>query len=229
MIEHKDQISRKDTRILYDRLARWYGLLGGVWENRLRLEALRMLDVQPGETTLEIGPGPGHALVELQKSAGQEGKIIGIDLSFKMLCQSRLKVLKEGLSQHVYLVHGDAAWLPLESGLCGGVFMSFTLELFASYEIPAILQECARILCREGKIGIVSLSTQGTSTSMSWIYKWAHRRFPRLVDCRPISVQEALEEARFQVQSRSLKSLWGLPVEIVIARKQESSLHDHPE
>ncbi len=54
---------------------------------------------------------------------------------------------------------------------------------------------------------------------MAALYEWGHRRFPRLLDCRPIFVQRALEAARFSTQAAQTASLWGLPVEIVLGRK----------
>jgi hypothetical protein len=42
---------------------------------------------------------------------------------------------------------------------------------------------------------------------------------PVLVDCRPIYVLKALEEAGFQIDQVILKKMWGLPVAIVAARK----------
>lgn len=50
------------------------------------------------------------------------------------------------------------------------------------------------------------------------VYEWSHRHFPNLLDCRPIFVRRALEDAGFSIQQASLASIW-VPVEIVIAAK----------
>jgi hypothetical protein len=42
------------------------------------------------------------------------------------------------------------------------------------------------------------------------------------VDCRPIYVGEAIEQAGFQVVEVINNSIWGLPVEIVKAEKPDS-------
>jgi hypothetical protein len=42
---------------------------------------------------------------------------------------------------------------------------------------------------------------------------------PNLVDCRPIFVKKALKDAGLIIEQSTLKTMCGLPVEIVVARK----------
>jgi hypothetical protein len=51
------------------------------------------------------------------------------------------------------------------------------------------------------------------------IYEWFHARMPALVDCRPIYVRKIIEAAGFELAEASEEAMWGLPVEIVTARK----------
>ena len=210
--------SKAQARASYDRLSHWYDLLAGRSEKRCRDAALRKLGVQPGETALEIGCGTGHALLALARAVGDSGQVYGLDISEGMLQVSQARVEQAGLADRVRLACGDAASLPFADGLFDAIFMSFTLELFDTPEIPLVLQECRRVLRHGRRIGVVAMSARGQAGWMMRAYAWAHDRFPNYVDCRPILLQEALAEAGFQRVEATVVSMWGLPVEIVIAR-----------
>jgi len=115
---------------------------------------------------------------------------------------------------------GDAVQLPFQPECFDALFMTFTLELFDTPEIPKVLQECWRVLRREGRVCVVSLSKAGKSSWMRTLYEWGHDWFPKLLDCRPILVRQSLEEAGFQTLDAIRTSLWRLPVEIVLAAKR---------
>jgi ubiquinone/menaquinone biosynthesis C-methylase UbiE len=213
--------SKQEAQANYDRISGWYDLIEGGWEKALRQEALERLGVKEGETALEIGFGPGHDLVSMAQSVGTSGKVYGIDLSRGMLAVAITKVHEAGLLDRVNLECGDATRLPYEADFFDAIFISFTLELFDTPEIPVVLGECRRVLRTGGRIGVVSLSKSGGENIMVRLYEWGHQKYPQLLDCRPIFVQRALEAADFEVLEAHRKPLFGLPVEIVIARKSD--------
>ena len=97
--------------------------------------------------------------------------------------------------------------------------MSFTLELFSPTEIPKVLAECRRVLRSDGRIGVVTMSGLGPENVVTRLYRWASRRFPGVVDCRPILLRETMTVAGLQARDAELVSIVGLPVEIVLALK----------
>lgn len=91
---------------------------------------------------------------------GNEATVVGLDLAEEMLEASRPLLSREGRSRGFFLVlvQGDAASSPFRSDAFDAIFMSFTLELFDTPEIPAALAECRRMLRPEGRLGVVALS-----------------------------------------------------------------------
>jgi len=202
--------TRGEARAAYDRLSRWYDLFSG-GERRLGLDALRLLAPRPGERVLEIGPGTGHALRQLASAVGLDGLACGLDLSPGMLARARRRAPGSAL------VQADGLFPPFVGGSFDLIFLSFTLELFDTPEIPAVLAECARLLRPGGRLGVVALAK--CDGLMVNLYEKAHSRWPAVIDCRPIHAAQAVREAGFTVRESQVRSLWGLPVEVVIAAR----------
>lgn len=209
-------LSREDIRTSYNRMSRWYDILVSS-EQKFTEEGLKKLQVIEGETVLEVGFGTGRSLVVLAHSVGETGKVYGIDLSENMVKIALSRVKKERLQYRVVVACGDAAELPFEEDFFDAIFMSFILEIFDSSEIPAVLKECWRVLHHEGRLCVVALSRKETSAVK--LYEWIHRKFPKYVNCRPINAEKMLRAADFCIIEVAEKSLWGLPVETVLARK----------
>jgi demethylmenaquinone methyltransferase/2-methoxy-6-polyprenyl-1,4-benzoquinol methylase len=210
---------RPQARLVYDQISGLYDMVEGNWEGRARLVGLTKLAVKPGEIVLEIGVGPGHDLVALARATGTTGRAYGVDISPRMLARSQTRLGEWGVSGHALLTCGDGLRLNFKSGCFDALYMSFTLELFDTPEIPQMLAECRRVLRPTGRIGIVALSQAGPSTWRRRLYSWGHDHFPLYLDCRPIFVQQALEAASFRSPAVTRLSLWGLPVEVVVAKK----------
>lgn len=213
--------SKEAARQSYNRLSRGYDLIAGSTEKKYRDWGLQKLAAQPGESILEIGFGTGHCLVALAKAVGPTGRAIGLDISEGMLAMAQERLGQAGLSDRVDLHLGDAARLDfVEAGSMDGVFMSFTLELFDNPEIPRVLQQCYQALHPGGRIAVVSMTKTSPPGLAVRIYEWFHEHMPNYADCRPIFARQALQENGFMIQDASISSMWGLPVEIVLGKKQ---------
>ncbi len=211
--------SKSEARASYNKLSRWYDVLAEQSEKKFRDIGLRKLKTTAGEHLLEIGCGTGHGILALAQAVGNSGRVYGLDLSEGMLNITRAKIEKADLSQRVTLIWGDGAKLPFQANCFDAIFMSFTLELFDTPEIPHVLQGCQQVLRPGGRICVVAMSKKGNANLATRLYEWAHRQFPKYVDCRPIFVQQSLVENDFQIAEEIEMSMWGLPVAIVLAKK----------
>jgi demethylmenaquinone methyltransferase/2-methoxy-6-polyprenyl-1,4-benzoquinol methylase len=212
--------SKESARAVYDRLSKWYDLLAGSSEKKFADIGLQKLDVKAGEKILEIGFGTGGSLVSLVQFAGSTGKVYGVDLSTGMFRVAQDKLKKNGILDRVELQCADAVHLPYPDNFFDVIFMSFVLELFDTPELPLVLHECKRVLQGNGRIGVVALSKQKKFSVR--LYEWFHMRFPAYVDCRPIFARQTVTATGFRVVDMTEMLMWGLPVDIIIANKEET-------
>ncbi len=130
---YRKRAGRYDRAVTFFDLFRPFGFDIPAW----RREAVRALDLKPGDTVVEIGCGTGLNFPLLQEAVTPEGKIIGVELSEAMLSQARQRVADNGW-KNVELVHTDAAWFEFPANV-GGILSTFVLIL-----IP----ECGQIVSR---------------------------------------------------------------------------------
>jgi ubiquinone/menaquinone biosynthesis C-methylase UbiE len=214
--------SKAETRAFYNKISKVYDLLAEKSEEPVRQAGLETLNARPGEKVLEVGFGTGHTLVTLARAVRPTGRVYGIDLSDEMVRIARENLRAEGLEDLVELICGDAVSLPCPSGQIDAIFMSFTLELFDTAEIPKVLAECQRVLVPGGRLVVVGMSKEGEDGVILHAFEWVHQHLPNLLDCRPIFVRRSLEAAGFQIAHTEKRMMW-VPVEIVLAIKRQPS------
>ncbi len=217
---HRVLRSKDEARDAYDRASKHYDATEGGFENKTRLKGLAFLDVRPGEHVLEIGFGTGKSLVTLAQAVGERGRVSGIDISPKMHQVATKRLQTAGMLDRVDLKTGDAAVLPWDDSTFDAAFMSFTLDLIDTPEMPVLLGECRRVLKPGGRLCTVSLSRRDPRSVIIRIYEWFHDKFPKRIDCRPILADAAIEAAGFAIAEVEHGSIWGVPVDTVLAKKE---------
>ncbi|MCT9095708.1 class I SAM-dependent methyltransferase [Haloarchaeobius sp. HME9146] len=96
---------------LYDWLARYTPGIGG-----LRDRAAAALDLERGDTVVEMGCGTGANLPYLRERVGPEGTVVGLDYTRGMLARAQ-RLVDANSWDNVHLVHGDATQTPF----CGDI------------------------------------------------------------------------------------------------------------
>jgi len=119
----------------------------------------------------------------------------------------------------VTLHRGSALHLPYATASFDAVFSSFMLDLIDTPDIPGVLSEMRRVLKPGGRLGLVSMSKACAGNVVVKVYERFHRWLPKVIDCRPIYLQSAVESAGLHCEVHQTRSMWGIPVEIVVATK----------
>ena len=115
----------------YDWSANLYYLLG-FREQAYRQMAVDALDLQLGDTVVEIGCGTGLNFGLLQKKIGPQGKIIGIDLTPSMLEMAQQRCQRHAWT-NVELIEHEAGSYRFPVGI-GGTLSTFALTLVPDYQ-----------------------------------------------------------------------------------------------
>jgi ubiquinone/menaquinone biosynthesis C-methylase UbiE len=117
----------------------------GITRERLR----RILEPEPGERVLEIGPGTGYYTLDLAEWVGAEGAVDIFDLQQEMLDHTIRRARERGL-WNVNPTQGDAQKLPYDDDSFDAAILVTVLG-----EIPdqhAALGEIARVLRPGGRL-----------------------------------------------------------------------------
>jgi arsenite methyltransferase len=116
-----------------------------VVEQRRATRAL--LALQPGETVLDIGSGPGFLADEMAAEVGSEGAVHGVDPSEAMLAIARRR------ESAVEYAIGDAVSLPYADESFDAIVSTQVYEYVP--DMPAALAEARRVLRPGGRLLIL--------------------------------------------------------------------------
>jgi ubiquinone/menaquinone biosynthesis C-methylase UbiE len=210
MIE--ETISAQKAQKYYDRLGARYDW-AAAFESRAKERALALFAPSRGEMLLNVGAGTGLEHQILHDKATPGGAAVGLDLSFVM---STLTRSRSGAP----VCQADAGWLPFENSSFDGVYCAYTLDLIPTAHFPKILNEIRAVLKPGGRIALLSL-TEGIDFSSRAIvaaWKLAYAISPiSCGGCRPLRMQERLQNAGFKTIHREVIVQMGVPSELILA------------
>lgn len=145
----------------YDLSANLYYLIG-FRENAYRKKAVDALELNPGDTVVELGCGTGLNFRYLQDAVGSEGHIIGVDLTPAMLDQARKRIWRHGW-RNVDLIQSDASQFVFPGDI-DGILSTFALSLMPDYE--GIIRRSADALNEGGRLVIEDLKLTSGALSI---------------------------------------------------------------
>lgn len=209
-------VEAKRIRSLYNLWSSLYGPLAAPFEEKARLLGIKLAKIKPGERVLEVAVGPGRSFLEILNKVGKTGKAYGVDLSPKMLSETRKFVeSKKGLADFE-LAEADARRLPFKGNTFDVVYNSYMLDLIPLGDMQPVLCEFRRVLKKGGRLVLVNLSKPDASPVL---YEKAYRIAPYLLGgCRPVLMEGLVRKAGFKNAERQF--VGGIiPSEVVTAVK----------
>lgn len=145
---------------MFDEIAPQYDLLNHTlswgldkgWRKK-GISALK--EIQPN-SILDVATGTGDLAIKAYQLLQPE-KILGIDISEKMMQVGRKKVEKENLSDKIFFEWQDCTKLKLENETFDAAMVAFGIRNFENLDKG--LQEILRVLRSGGRLMILELST----------------------------------------------------------------------
>ncbi|KIL34837.1 ubiquinone biosynthesis methyltransferase UbiE [Cohnella kolymensis] len=150
---------QQHVHAVFESIAPKYDMMNDVLSFRRhkawRRFTMRKMDVQPGQSSLDLCCGTCDWTIALAKASGR-GNTVGLDFSQNMLNIGQAKIDKLGMSDQITLVQGNAMELPFADNSFDYVTIGFGLRNVP--DIVQVLREMKRVVKPGGKIVCLELS-----------------------------------------------------------------------
>ena len=136
-------------------------------EGSLRRFITEKTRLSKGGRALDLCTGTGSVSVELAKTVGEKGLVVGLDFSRGMIEKAKQKATSLKLN-HLHIVQGNASRLPFRSASFDGVTCSHAFYELKGTERSRAIEEVARVLKEKGRFCLME-------------HAKPEKRFPRLL------------------------------------------------
>jgi ubiquinone/menaquinone biosynthesis C-methylase UbiE len=144
-------LDQERIRKRYDFMARSYDVIGQLVAAH-RHDAVRALNVQPGERVLDLACGPAVNFRSISEGLGANGLLVGLDYSAGMLKQAQERARRNQWS-NIAPALGDGARLPFADCVFDRVICTYSFNVIPLYR--QALDEVWRVLKLNGTLVVL--------------------------------------------------------------------------
>lgn len=176
-----DQSKKEEVREMFDNIAPKYDLLNHTLSmsiDRLwRRHVVRLVRRAKPRRILDVATGTGDLAIAMARRI-EGARILGVDLSERMLDVARSKVEARGLDGRILLDRGDAEHLDVADASVDVATVAFGVRNFG--DLDAGLRELARVLRPGGRVVILEFSRPSNRLFRTLYEFYTYRILPRI-------------------------------------------------
>jgi len=143
--------SKSRIAAVYDGAAATYSRVGPSFFLHFGERLASRAGIVPGSNVLDVATGTGAVLIPAAELAGPGGRVVGVDISSRMIGRARTGMREAGCGNSQVLV-ADGERLPFAEASFDRVVCSFAIFLFP--DLPRLISEGHRVLRSSGRIGL---------------------------------------------------------------------------